>query len=77
MTVQEYNNDFLPKVDQASLIANGLEKIIRHAEIGRVGYEEVMRTLKVYGWSEEVQKTLNDALELYRTEKGIKQLKNE
>lgn len=74
MTVQEYNNEFLPKIDRASSIITRMELAIEHMDIGDPGRKEVRRILALFNWSEEAKETILTALEYYREKEGIEKL---
>ena len=62
MTVQEYNKEFLPKIDHA----NGFICNLEHAMQKTNDYEESMNQLQCIGWDEELKETIKVALEFYR-----------
>lgn len=62
MTVQEYNKEFLPKIDHA----NGFICNLEHAMQKTSDYDECMKQLQCIGWDEELKETIKTALEYYR-----------
>ena len=71
MTVQEYNKEFLPKIDKASCVIANMENDLRKTD----DYEGAMRELTVLGWSEETKKLILTALDYYRQHEGIDKIK--
>lgn len=74
MTVQQYNDEFLPMIDTASCFISMLELEIDHMDKELVDTEEVRRIFKIYGWSEETKEIILKALEYYRQHEGIEKL---
>lgn len=74
MTVQEYNNTFLPEIDHASCFISRLELAVDHMDIGDPGRKEARRILELYGWDEEAKNTILTALKYYRIHEGIDKL---
>lgn len=62
MTVRDYNEEFLPKIDTASVFIHSLN----HAIAKTNDVDECMRQLGCIGWSEECKETIKIALEYYR-----------
>lgn len=76
MTVNEYNKDFLPKINAAKLaltfIEQGLEKV---KGISQDAYEQCRSELKYLGWDEEVKRIALEALDYYKIHEGVKKIK--
>lgn len=77
MTVKEYNEEFLPKIEHADYIVSRLEHIINHMDKDKVDEKEVWRVLGIYGWSEQIRTTILQALEYYQIHEGIEKLVKE
>lgn len=65
MTVKEYNRDFLPRIQRAKSFVQLLEYTIQHMDGSIVDHNEVRRHLEIHGWSEEMRRTILDALTFY------------
>lgn len=75
MTVKEYNEEFLPKIDAAECVVENLELAINHVEISDEAKAEVLRHLRIHAcWSEESKQLILDALEYYKEHEGIDKL---
>lgn len=74
MTIQQYNEKFLPKINNAKYAVNKIDKAIQLMDEKKVDRDEVYRVLKIYGWSEEVKTFILEALEYYRKKEGIEKL---
>lgn len=71
MTVKEYNNEFLPKIQRAREFINLFESTIQHMDERIVDKNEVMRQFKLRCWSEETEKTILTALSYYKKHEGL------
>lgn len=65
MTVKEYNRDFLPRIQRTKSFVQLLENAIQHMDGSIVDKNEVRRHLEIHGWSEEMRRTILDALAFY------------
>lgn len=77
MTVREYNNDFLPKIERAKEFINLFESSIRHMDDKSVDKNEVRRQFKIRCWSNETKETILTALSYYQKREGIEKIKME
>lgn len=71
MTVQEYNHDFLPKVERAREFVLLFESSIDHMDDALVDKNEVRRHFKTRSWSEETKQTILTALSYYKKREGL------
>lgn len=71
MTVSEYNNEFLPRIDRAREFISLFESSIRHMDDKVVDKNEVYRQFKIRCWSEETKQTILTALEYYQKREGL------
>ena len=62
MTVKEYNNEFLPKVDRAWGFVDNLDSAMYKTD----DRENVMKQLACIGWSDECKETIQTAVKLYK-----------
>jgi len=62
MTVKEYNEEFLPKIDTAFCFVSNLDNSMYKTD----DRENVINQLTCIGWSEECKETVQLALEFYR-----------
>lgn len=62
MTVKEYNQDFLPKIDRAFGFVSNLDSSMYKTD----DRENVMHQLNCIGWSDECKETIKTALEMYQ-----------
>ena len=65
MTSKEYNQDFLPKIQRAKSFVQLLEYTVQQGDGSFVDKNEVRRNLQILGWSEEMRRTILDALTFY------------
>lgn len=70
MTVKEYNNDFLPKIEHATEFITLFESAIQHMDETKVDKEEVKRQFELRCWSEETKQTILTALNCYKKHEG-------
>lgn len=75
MTVQEYNEEFQPRVERAECFVNQFESAIRHMNEEKVDKAEVKRQFEIRNWSEETKQTILAALRCYEQHEGIDKLK--
>ena len=71
MTVKEYNEEFLPKIEHAEEFIRLFESAIRHMDERKVDKNEVRRHFELRCYSEETKKTILTALEYYKEHEGI------
>lgn len=71
MTVREYNNEFLPKIQRAREFIVLFESAIQHMDEKTVDKDEVMQQFKLRCWSEETKDTLLTALSYYKNREGL------
>ena len=71
MTVQEYNHDFLPKVERANEFVRLFESCIDHMDLSTVDKDEVRRQFRIRSWSEETKQTILTALAYYKKHEGL------
>lgn len=71
MTVKEYNNEFLPKIQRARELITLFESAIRHMDKKTVDKDEVMKQFKLHCWSEETKETILTALSYYKQHEGL------
>lgn len=71
MTVREYNNEFLPKIQRAREFIVLFDSAIRHMDAKTVDKDEVMKQFKLRCWSEETKETLLTALNYYKNREGL------
>ena len=81
MTVQEYNKEFLPQVNNAKTLVNALDHIIEKVFIEDITEKEdlkkfLLEVLQIYGWSEETKELILNALECYKKHEGIDKLES-
>ena len=70
MTIQEYNNDFLPKIERATEFVTLFESAIRHMDEKKVDKDEVRNQFELRCWSEETKQTILTALSYYKKHEG-------
>lgn len=71
MTVKEYNQEFLPKIERAEEFINLFESAIRHMDEKIVNKNEVKRHFKLRGYSEETKEMILIALNYYKEHEGL------
>jgi len=71
MTVQEYNRDFLPKIERAKEFVRLFESGIDHMDLSTVDKEEVRKQFRIRSWSEETKQTILAALAYYKKHEGL------
>lgn len=71
MTVEEYNREFLPKIQRAKEFITLFESSIQHMDDKTVDKDEVLKQFKVRGWSEETRETILTALSYYNQHEGF------
>lgn len=71
MTVREYNNDFLPRIERAREFVQLFESCIDHMDDSRVDKEEVRKQFQIRSWSEETRQTILAALSYYKKHEGL------
>ena len=71
MTVREYNNEFLPKIQRAREFIVLFESAIQHMDEKTVDKDEVMKQFRLHCWSEETKETLLTALSYYKKREGL------
>lgn len=77
MTVQEYNHDFLPRIEQAREFVRLFESCIDHMDDALVDKDEVRRQFEIRSWSEETMQTILTALSYYKEHEGLNKLEGE
>lgn len=75
MTVKDYNEHFLPKIEQAETFIHLFESAIRHMDENTVDKTEVYKQFMIRGYDEETVETILTALDYYREHEGINKLK--
>ena len=58
MTAQEYNHDFLPRINRAEEFVELFESSIEHMSETRVDKDEVRKQFRIRGWSEETRQVI-------------------
>ena len=76
MTVQEYNNDFLPRIERAKEFISLFESSIQHMDDKKVDKDEVKKQFKIRCWSNETKKTILDALHYYQQHEGLEKIRS-
>lgn len=71
ITVQEYNYDFLPRINRAREFVSLFESCINHMDGSRVDKDEVRKQFAIRCWSEETKKTILTALSYYKMHEGL------
>lgn len=71
MTVKEYNQEFLPKIQRARELIILFESAIQHMDEKTVNKDEVMKQFKIRCWSEETKETILTALSYYKQHEGL------
>ena len=71
MTVKEYNQEFLPKIQRARELIVLFESAIQHMDEKTVNKDEVMKQFKLHCWSEETKETILTALSYYKQHEGL------
>ena len=74
MTVKEYNNDFLPRIERAREFVLLFESCIDHMDDKRVDKDEVRKQFQIRSWSEETKQLILTALSYYKKHEGIDKL---
>ena len=74
MTVKEYNNEFLPKIERAEEFIMLFESSIEHMDKKLVNKDEVRKHFKIRCWSEETKQTILTALCCYKNYEGLNKL---
>lgn len=74
MTVEEYNHDFLPRIQRAKEFVLLFESSINHMDSSRVDKDEVRRQFKIRCWSEETKQMILIALDYYKKHEGLERL---
>lgn len=72
MTVKEYNESFLPKIDAATCVISNMENDLKKTN----DYPGCMRELKLLGWSEETKQTILTAMEYYKKHEGLEKIRS-
>lgn len=65
MTVKEYNQEFLPKIQKAKEFITLFENAIEHMDEKIVDKKEVRKQFKIRCWSEETKQMILTALNYY------------
>ena len=76
MTVEEYNRDFLPRVQRAREFVSLFESAINHMDDARVDKEEVRKQFRIRSWSEETKQTILIALAHYKKYEGLDKIES-
>ena len=71
MTIKEYNQEFLPKIQRARELIMLFESAIQHMDEKTVDKNEVMKQFKLHCWSEETKETILTALSYYKQHEGL------
>ena len=74
MTVKEYNEEFLPKIEHAEEFIRLFESAIRHMNEKIVDKNEVRRHFELRCYSEETKETILTALKYYKKHEGLDKL---
>lgn len=75
MTVQEYNEEFLPQIQTAKSFIRLFESGIRHMDDKLVNKNEVYKQFEIRGWSKETKEIILTALDYYRKKEGLEKIK--
>lgn len=65
MTVKEYNRDLLPRIQRAKSFVQLLEYSVQQMDGSFVDKNDVRKHLQILGWSEEMRRTIHNALTFY------------
>lgn len=76
ITVQEYNSDFLPRIDRAREFVSLFESSINHMDGSRVDKDEVRKQFAIRCWSEETKQTILTALSCYKRHEGLDKIES-
>lgn len=76
MTVQEYNHDFLPRIERAKEFVRLFESSIDHMDSSTVNKDEVRKQFHIRSWSEETKQTIMAALSYYKKHEGLDIIKD-
>lgn len=74
MTVKEYNEEFLPKIEHAQEFISLFESAIRHMDERIVDKDEVMKQFRIRCWSDEAKETILTALRYYKKHEGLEKI---
>ena len=74
MTVKEYNEEFLPKIQRANEFITLFESAILHMDERIVDKDEVMKQFAIRCWSEETKHTILTALSYYKRREGLEKI---
>ncbi|MBM6927245.1 hypothetical protein [Pseudoflavonifractor phocaeensis] len=75
LTVHQYNNAFLPRIERAKEFIALFESSIRHMDDKLVDKNEVRKQFKIRCWSEETMETILTALDYYKKREGLEKIK--
>lgn len=71
MTVQEYNQEFLPRLERAEEFIILFESAIRHMDDKIVDKNEVRKHFELRCYSDETKETILTALRYYKKHEGL------
>lgn len=75
MTVREYNDNFLPRIERAKEFITLFESSINHMDDRLVDKNEVRKQFKIRCWSEETKQIILTALNYYQKREGLEKIK--
>ena len=75
MTVREYNDNFLPRIERAKEFITLFESSINHMDDRLVDKNEVRKQFKIRCWSDETKKIILTALNYYQKREGLEKIK--
>lgn len=75
MTVREYNDNFLPRIERAKEFITLFESSINHMDDRLVDKNEVRKQFKIRYWSDETKQIILTALNYYQKREGLEKIK--
>ena len=75
MTVREYNDNFLPRIERAKEFITLFESSINHMDDRLVDKNEVRKQFKIRCWSDETKQIILTALNYYQKREGLEKIK--
>lgn len=76
MTVREYNDNFLPRIERAKEFITLFESSINHMDDRLVDKNEVRKQFKIRCWSDETKQIILTALNYYQKREGLEKIKD-
>lgn len=74
MSVQDYNEHFLPMIDRAYGFISSIDSMVNHMDDAKVNKNEVHRMLELYNYCGETVNTIQTALNFYKEYEGLHKL---